>query len=136
MPACSSGRVTTSKRAPRDQTAYSDRSQSGSLQPVPQLNIKSANTHLVAALGADPTRFHLDQVPDAEVRLVTRKFGLPENQAGRLCFGLNPGAEYGPAKRWPADRFVAVAARVQAATRCHWLILGSPGDLHGGENCA
>lgn len=45
---------------------------------------------------------------------------------------LCPGAEFGPAKRWPPDRFAAVARHAVAAGGEVWLI-GSPGDR---EACA
>ena len=44
---------------------------------------------------------------------------------GRPVCALNAGAEFGPAKRWPADRFAAVARQVD----CRWLVLGGPGDV-------
>jgi heptosyltransferase-2 len=47
---------------------------------------------------------------------------------GRPCFGINAGAEYGPAKRWPAERFADVVRRVSEQMDCRWLILGGPGD--------
>ncbi|MCU0787562.1 MAG: lipopolysaccharide heptosyltransferase II, partial [Verrucomicrobia bacterium] len=46
----------------------------------------------------------------------------------RRWLGLNAGAEYGPAKRWPKDRFVSVAQAVQQRTGCSVLIFGGPGD--------
>jgi lipopolysaccharide heptosyltransferase II len=42
---------------------------------------------------------------------------------------MNPGAEYGPAKRWPVDRFIGAAREIQKRTHCVWLILGAQGDL-------
>jgi heptosyltransferase-2 len=42
---------------------------------------------------------------------------------------LNPGAEYGPAKRWPAERFIAAAQEIQQRTGCRWLVLGGKGDM-------
>ena len=42
--------------------------------------------------------------------------------------GLNPGAEYGPAKRWPVERFAVAAREVQQQINCVWLILGGKGD--------
>ena len=44
-------------------------------------------------------------------------------------FGLNPGAEYGSAKRWPAEHFVAAAREVQSRTGCLWVLFGGPGDV-------
>jgi lipopolysaccharide heptosyltransferase II len=43
-------------------------------------------------------------------------------------FGLNAGAEYGPAKRWPRDRFIAAAIALQRQTQCHWWIFGGKSD--------
>jgi heptosyltransferase-2 len=43
--------------------------------------------------------------------------------------GLNPGAEYGPAKRWPAENFAVVAREVSRKLgNCVWLAFGSLGD--------
>jgi len=44
---------------------------------------------------------------------------------GKPICAINAGAEFGPAKRWPADRFAAVARQVD----CRWLVLGGPGDV-------
>lgn len=47
----------------------------------------------------------------------------------RPILGLNPGAEYGPAKRWPMERFVQAAVAIQQTLHCHWIIFGGPGDV-------
>jgi len=44
-------------------------------------------------------------------------------------FALNAGAEFGPAKRWPAENFAEVARRVASEVDAHWLLLGGPGDV-------
>lgn len=87
--------------------------------------------HLAAALGASaeplPPRLAVDA---REVQAAASKFGLDASRAGdRPLLALNPGAEYGPAKRWPTDRFVAVAREVQKRTRCAWLLLGGESDV-------
>ncbi|HKS36597.1 MAG TPA: glycosyltransferase family 9 protein, partial [Verrucomicrobiae bacterium] len=82
--------------------------------------------HLVAALGANPEPVapRLAVTYD-EVEAVRRKFGLGTD---RPLFGLNAGAEYGPAKRWPVERFVEAARELQKRTGCRWVILGGPAD--------
>jgi heptosyltransferase-2 len=87
--------------------------------------------HLVASLGAnsEPLPPQLN-VTAAEVDAVVRKFGLAPLRGGeRMLFGINPGAEYGPAKRWPIDRFVATARTVGSRLKCTWLIFGGVGDV-------
>ena len=39
-----------------------------------------------------------------------------------------PGAEYGPAKRWPLDRFAAVARHFQSEWKAKVVVLGAAGD--------
>jgi lipopolysaccharide heptosyltransferase II len=46
----------------------------------------------------------------------------------RPFIGINAGAEYGPAKRWMADRFADAAARITEEIPCRWLLFGGPGD--------
>jgi heptosyltransferase-2 len=87
--------------------------------------------HLVAALGANPKPLAPRLVvSDDEVTAVREKFGLSEgSEGGRPVFALNPGAEYGPAKRWPVERFIETARRIQQRTNCLWQILGGRGDV-------
>jgi heptosyltransferase-2 len=83
--------------------------------------------HLAAALGANPEPVppRLFITPD-ELEAARNKFGI----AGitNPVFGLNPGAEFGPAKRWPVERFIAAAQEIHKRTHCVWLILGGKGD--------
>jgi ADP-heptose:LPS heptosyltransferase len=83
--------------------------------------------HLAAALGANPEPIapQLFVAPD-EIEAAKKRFGL-EKMTGPV-FGLNPGAEYGPAKRWPVERFIAAAREIQTRTNCVWLIFGSQND--------
>ena len=88
--------------------------------------------HLVGALGAEtaplPPLLH---VATAEVTALRTRLGLAE---GRTFFVLNPGAEYGAAKRWPAESFVDAAVRLHERTGCHWVVTGGGSDreLAGG----
>ena len=83
--------------------------------------------HLVAALGANPEPLPpLLFVTPQEIESARKKFGL-ENVTDPIL-GLNPGAEYGPAKRWPADRFIAAAEGIQKRTNCVWLLFGGKND--------
>ena len=84
--------------------------------------------HLVSALGVNPEpvapRLFVSQ---EEVDVALKKLGIDHLPRTPL-FGLFPGAEYGPAKRWPRERFAEAACRIQASTGCRWLIFGGPGD--------
>jgi heptosyltransferase-2 len=87
--------------------------------------------HLVATLGANPQPLppHLSISPQ-EVDAAVRKFNLGALLAAdRLLLGLNPGAEFGPAKRWPVDRFIAATREVQSRAPCTWLLFGGVGDV-------
>jgi heptosyltransferase-2 len=84
--------------------------------------------HLAAALGANPQPLapKLVVTPE-EVESAKQKFGLGKISAP--IFGLNPGAEYGPAKRWPVEKFIAAAREIHRRTDCLWLIFGGKNDL-------
>ncbi|MEW6304088.1 MAG: lipopolysaccharide heptosyltransferase II [Verrucomicrobiota bacterium] len=83
--------------------------------------------HLVSSLGAEaqPVAPHL-AVSDDELSAVRAKFNLP---ADVPLFGLNAGAEYGPAKRWPRERFVAAASEICQRAPCRWIVLGGKADV-------
>ena len=83
--------------------------------------------HLASALGADPTPVEPRLiVARDEISAAQKKFSI---DPGALWLGLNAGAEYGPAKRWPLDRFAATARELQRRTGCRWLIFGGRGDV-------
>jgi len=96
-------------------------------KPAPGAHQIHEYLHLTAALGADPEPLapRLHMVPD-EIADAKKKFGLG-NITGPVL-GLNAGAEYGLAKRWPAERFIAAARKVRQQTNCVLLIFGGPGD--------
>ena len=53
-----------------------------------------------------------------------------------LKIGLCPGAEYGPAKRWLAERFAQAAAKITAQSSAQWILLGTKNDAAIGEQIA
>jgi heptosyltransferase-2 len=81
--------------------------------------------HLVGEMGCNPAVLApLVHVNDHEVAAISERLQI----GSRPVFGLNPGAEYGPAKRWPEERFVEAALALHRETNCLWLILGGRGD--------
>jgi heptosyltransferase-2 len=85
--------------------------------------------HLVASLGADarPLAPVLQAAPFADTGLA-RFFAAGSQRTGCLI-GLNPGAEYGPAKRWPVEYFAAAANELYRRLDCEFLIFGGPADV-------
>jgi heptosyltransferase-2 len=83
--------------------------------------------NLAAALGAnpEPPAPRLAVTPE-ETDAARKKFGL--EKIAQPVFGLNPGAEYGPAKRWPAEKFIAAAREIQSRTDCAWILFGGKND--------
>ena len=58
-----------------------------------------------------------------------RKFGL---DTGKPVVAMMPGAEYGPSKRWPVDRYAELAKRLLASGRQVW-VFGSAKEQVLGE---
>lgn len=68
----------------------------------------------------------------ASARHLAAKNGLTlEKPIVALC----PGAEFGPAKQWPADKFRQLAARLIDAGQAVWLF-GSPKDVPAADEIA
>jgi len=89
---------------------------------------------IVGALGGNTTPLAPEiRVTETEVSAIRARFGANE---GKPLLGLNPGAEYGPAKRWPEERFVAAARTLTAQTDCYWWIFGGGGDVPVAERIA
>ncbi len=58
-----------------------------------------------------------------------RPLALPSKKiAENPVFGICPGAEYGPAKRWPAESFRAAMEIISRQTPCSWVIIGTAAD--------
>ncbi len=94
--------------------------------------------HLAAALGAKPEPLApFLAVTDAAERQFAAKFGLETTSgAAAPLLGLNAGAEYGPAKRWPEERFIEAAIQIQQRLKCRWLIFGAKAEAEAAERIA
>lgn len=84
-----------------------------------------------AELPADLPRPHLNSSL-AQQQAARHALGLPKDAAP---FVFCPGAEYGPAKRWPAAHFAALAQRLASSRSPVWL-LGSGKDAALGAEIA
>ncbi len=84
---------------------------------------------LTAAIGASPEAAapHLE-IPEESIAQF-RSQCLPDTSEDLVWLGLNPGAEYGPAKRWRFDRFLHVAKEIQKEHNIGWIIFGAPNDI-------
>ena len=88
--------------------------------------------HLVAALGAKPDSIAPQLVVSEKVVSAFRaRLNEISSSQTSLWLGLNPGAEYGPAKRWPTERFIAAALEVHQKTNCGWIIFGAKDSATG-----
>ena len=70
-----------------------------------------------------PARLTLPPGSDAEAERLLAASGL---RSDALLIGINPGAAYGTAKRWPADRFAEAADLLAHRLGTTALLFGSP----------
>ena len=75
--------------------------------------------------GPDSLELSLDPVAVRKAEAVLDRAGQPGN---RPLIGLNPGAAYGPAKRWPAKKYGRLGAQLAAATDGLIIIFGTEAD--------
>lgn len=83
---------------------------------------------MVKALGCDSVErnLRLELQPDTR-SLADGWLKLPESRH-QMIIGMAPGATYGPAKRWPVDRFAAVAKEIVREHGATILLFGSKQD--------
>jgi heptosyltransferase-2 len=95
-------------------------------------------THRIPAPARNPARMHqryyyLDLVTaiggpsDASLPKLRKEPTIVTGWRG-LVLAICPGAEYGPAKRWPIENFVAVAKHFVEKRKARVVLLGAPGD--------
>ena len=83
---------------------------------------------IVRALGGDGTPILRLPVSDEARRKSDRLLREHGIAADDLLVALNPGSVYGSAKRWPADRFAAVADGLVESRGARILLIGSEGE--------
>lgn len=81
--------------------------------------------HLGADPGPLPPRL---QAGSEAIRTLTTLLAEPL-AVGRPLVGINPGAEYGPAKRWPVERFAEASRSLAGRTGAHLVVFGGKADL-------
>ncbi|MGI8602619.1 MAG: lipopolysaccharide heptosyltransferase II [Verrucomicrobiales bacterium] len=79
---------------------------------------------------------HLGADVDDPSLLASLHPGSPGGNGGPSTLALCAGAEYGPAKRWPAEKFAAVAREVAAQRNIEWLLVGTAAEKLLGEQIA
>ena len=93
---------------------------------------------MVAGLGLTPGKDQLELFLAPAVKQSAEQ-GLQHcfSQQGRVpVVGLNPGAAYGPAKRWPAEKFSRLVQLVCAQTDALLLIFGTDADREAAARIA
>jgi heptosyltransferase-2 len=82
---------------------------------------------LASALGAAtaPTSSGL-RVSTAEIAAAAQHFDLTP---AIDWVGINPGAEYGPAKRWPVERVIAALRALPPRPEIGFVLFGGPADV-------
>ena len=79
-----------------------------------------------------------------ELLAMIRQLGAPEpaippsrvSPSGSLRIGICPGAEYGPAKRWPLERYREVMENISRQREVIWVIVGTAKESTLGEELA
>lgn len=105
---------------------YSDR-----CEPEPGSHVIRANLELLRPLGIDPPR----EIGPAEFPLLVPPSPVAERcmeEAGGRYALLNPGAAW-PNKRWPPERFGAVARALRDREGLHSIVTWGPGERAIGE---
>ncbi len=96
---------------------------------------------LAGAVGASttpaPPTLQLSASEHAAATEVIRRLAGASRPLKNTLVAMNAGAEYGPAKRWPRDRFVEAGRQIASRVDCQWIVVGGLNDTEGArEICA
>ena len=128
--------------APSDRTSASFAQGKTSQPPAssaarPSVHFLHHYLYLAGAMGAStqPCAPAL-RVPASTAEAARSRFGLPPSGSEIPLIGLIPGAEYGLAKRWPPERYIAAGVALRKRLRCGFVIVGGKTDFELGERVA
>jgi len=92
---------------------------------------------LALKLGLEPVPVKLDFPLSDKDKIEAKKILSSHNVDPRKTLAIiSPGASYGPAKRWPADNFSRLAARLQEVFEAEILLVGAENDSALAESIA
>jgi heptosyltransferase-2 len=104
-------------------------------KPVPRAKAPTPRHHvhyyldLVAGLGLETLTPELKiSLPAGDLEAARVRLERLGIDLSRPLVALCPGASYGPAKRWPAERFAAAAALIQERRGAEILVIGSASE--------
>ena len=106
--------------------------------PAPRKGEMGHETHyyleLMRRLGLIPAFRKVDRISlpcsdksraNARAQLLTE---VDDSGEGRFLVGISPGATFGTAKRWPAQRFAELATRLHAEAGAVCILFGAPAE--------
>ena len=99
--------------------------------PLPKGSYHQADyyLHLLKSLGGKEglkrPSLRTTALEDENARRLLKKHGVED---GERVVGINPGATYGAAKRWPAERYARLADRLIEFQEARIVIFGGPGE--------
>ena len=91
--------------------------------------------NLLRQVGLDaPTKDPVLSMPYVRTKRARELIRHRGGASGHVTVGIGPGAIYGQAKRWPADRFARLADIAAERWKANILIFGSEKEKHIGES--
>jgi heptosyltransferase II len=101
------------------------------------LNQRDYYLALLAGLGLEPVSKEIDLYVSAEEKeAADSALAAAGRDPARPLVILNPGAAYGPAKRWPARQFATLARILRSRANAEIVLVGSQGDREAAAEIA
>lgn len=91
---------------------------------------------MLRGLGCEPAGNELELAVTPAAEGWAAEFVRTRVAAGARIIGLNPGAAYGPAKRWPSDRFAALAGELLRLPETVLFLFGTDADREAAATIA